>query len=1303
MAFDPNTTSISDLTGRYPSTTTITLVNGVLTVISDGDPYPAKAGSTMTNDGVSPRIFNNNPNNITEQDHSFSFTYRGGTNTSNPQRTTLGAIGIATNGVVLFNPNTQAGPLPGSDDIPAPGFTYNAVFNQSSLGADLAGGHPEQSGEYHYHSGKFLSDGWNHQKVSQANDYYNSSNFNNDKFRHPDGHSKIIGYCFDGYPVYGPFGYTIATDSTSGVSQQLSSYRTKTNEASGRGYSYQTKPAGTFVNDYEYILNAGTLDSYNGRFCVTPEYPNGTYAYFLTYESGNLSVPAYPYIFGEETKQVRQTQMLVPSSTELPEDVLWTVGNNHSLGTFQEAITQTIPLPVNSVDSLTLIGGELPGGLRIENNLNLVGTPYEVKLLKTFTFVLRARKGNNIEDRTLSLTIDGADAPQWITNEGSLPLGPNNAFYILDSSPVDFQLQLIDPDLPAGDRIEYYIGENDGELPPGIELGRTTGKLTGVVEPVLALEKRAGSGYFDTNSYGNYPFDFGVKSFNGFESFYYDTTFYDYAVPTQSPKKLNRYYEFTVSASDGVVIAKRKFQIYLVGDDFLRTDNTIMQVGTGLFTADNTFLRAPVWLTPGDLGFRRANNYVTLFLDVYDPTSNQGIISFSVKPANPDGTASALPPGMALDSTNGEIAGRIPYQPAVTKEYKFTVEALRQLGSATSTSTQYFANNIGVAQEWSGENNVPFFNFAEAQFVGGNDETGWIVFNEVGVTEADASDNPQYVASNIVGKKVWVVSAGRVIATFNDSAVTTIDVGFEDYIRDTFVGTVTDVGYRTFDKAGQVTANKVVTMSFYNFTKRTTSETNRTVAKDKTFSVKLLGEVESTINWNTDSALGNLRANFVSTLSVSASSNVPNAVLIYTLDSGRLPPGITLGIDGQLQGKIRQFGTTGLPGLTTIDKATGAFTLDGATTTIDRSYTFTVKAQDQFGFSATTRTFTITTTDPDDLLYSNISMIPLLKQNDRTTFRNFISDPTIFTPESIYRPNDSTFGLQDNIKVLAYAGIETKDVRDYVAAAARNHKRKKYKFGAIKKAIAKNPGSNDTVYEVIYLDLIDPAEPTAGKTALTFDAITKNKITVDSVQFAVTDDNTGVGTGEGFFDIVLRGGSAKSPASTGTVTLFARTGPILFAPGNAIPLILQNGSKIVVANIDDSINSDPIRLRPETNTIKIDSNAINVSESKDQKKYISNISNMRERIRAVGNNLREFYPLWMRTAQSTGEAELGYVLAVPLCYCKPGQADSVILNIKNSGFDFKNINIEIDRYNIDSTNGNSNEQYIPFANYQFNV
>ena len=82
-------------------------------------------------------------------------------------------------------------------------------------------------------------------------------------------------------------------------------------------------------------------------------------------------------------------------------------------------------------------------------------------------------------------------------------------------------------------------------------------------------------------------------------------------------------------------------------------------------------------------------------------------------------------------------------------------------------------------------------------------------------------------------------------------------------------------------------------------------------------------------------------------------------------------------------------------------------------------------------------------------MYSNISMVPLLKNKDRLDFRNFISDPNIFPPQSIYRPNDASFGLQDQIKALAYAGIETKDIRDFVAAIAKNHS-KKYKSAMLK-------------------------------------------------------------------------------------------------------------------------------------------------------------------------------------------------------------------------------------------------------------
>ena len=74
----------------------------------------------------------------------------------------------------------------------------------------------------------------------------------------------------------------------------------------------------------------------------------------------------------------------------------------------------------------------------------------------------------------------------------------------------------------------------------------------------------------------------------------------------------------------------------------------------------------------------------------------------------------------------------------------------------------------------------------------------------------------------------------------------------------------------------------------------------------------------------------------------------------------------------------------------------------------------------------------------------------------------------------------------------------------------------------------------------------------------------------------------------------------------------------------------------------------------------------------------------------------------MRTAQA-GYQELDYVTAIPIVYCKPGLGDEILLRIKNSNFDFKNLDFDIDRYIVQRTDGNNKEQYILFANYQFNV
>ena len=168
---------------------------------------------------------------------------------------------------------------------------------------------------------------------------------------------------------------------------------------------------------------------------------------------------------------------------------IWTLKTGSNLGIFAENATIRFALPVNTVSNtistVKVISGSLPGGLRIEG-LYIVGTPFEVERLTESKFVLRATDSSGtIEDRTYTILIDGADEPEWITKEGLIAVDPNSKYFVLDNTVLDFQLQAIDPDLPAGDTLEYFIADDDGELPPGTKL-TTDGRIVGLVEPVLA-------------------------------------------------------------------------------------------------------------------------------------------------------------------------------------------------------------------------------------------------------------------------------------------------------------------------------------------------------------------------------------------------------------------------------------------------------------------------------------------------------------------------------------------------------------------------------------------------------------------------------------------------------------------------------------------------------------------------------------------------------------------------------------------------------------------------------------------------
>ena len=1177
---------------------------------------------------------------------------------------------------------------------------------------------------------------------------------------------------------------------------------------------------------------------------------------------------------------------------------LWNAGSGATLATVIERLSVNLQLPLanGSDPTITLISGTLPPGLRLEGQ-KLVGTPFEVERDKVFEFVLRAVEGDVLDDRTLKIIVTGPDSPIWQTREGLLPIGTNEAYYVLDNSLVDFQLIATDSDLPAGDVLDYYIAEGEGTLPPGLSLDNK-GKITGIVEPLLSKELVRGDGGYDTAGFAGDLFDFGIKSTNGFGSYYYDVQTFDYSVPTKVPKKLNRYYPFTVTVTDGDEFVKRDFIIYLVGDDFLRADNAIMQVGTGVFTADNTYLRNPVWLTPGDLGFRRANNYVTLYLDVIQNSTLAGDVYYSLEEFNEDGSPSVLPPGLELDRLTGEIVGRIPYQPAITEEYNFSIKAERyegDLGVATIFANFFedtllgndnfkvyklprgLEDGVDDLNDLRGRTlNLANRNYKVINVDGDEDDEYDVIFvdqtlgpdpslilSRQAVTANDyffvqrldeqvkeklttrnitfsstESYNIQeiypyleYRAEETVGFDLYVnpdaieikvddvyevgeyasyegsiyrlttgdtvdevvTTSHRIIAATDESGNSILDpdgnpLPFFDAAKwsliDTDITNISQTVNKTILKqklerlfpvgeafvtnptVGSVVRNDIwsilipatansrnqnvfintLILNTSNTVKITKYKDNEdfvrintpltrnlnlgrnigialyrndafsvdvTVAEAdevvdfpssiKQFNIRIIGEIDSAITWLTDSDLGTIQANFVSTLSVLATSTVPDTALLYRIVDGKLPNGLRLNLDGQIIGRPRQFPEGDLLGLTTFDQQNTGF--DGTfptNTTFDREYNFTVEARDRFGLVVVTKDFKLFVEAPDNTQYSNIFVQPMLKEDQRSYFQSFVSNPEIFDPNYVYRPDDPEFGIQTKVRMLIYAGIETKQIGEYVSAAAKHHKKKKLLLGDIKKAVAKFPGETDTVYEVIYVDVIDPANNQTNNRIL---GKATNKITADSIQYAVKDDVSNTANGGAELAVYGRTTVKFIVPQNEEIIVGTRDSGVqeIDADFNDFEIELRDGTDIsIVMPIADA---EPFRFRPiYPNTIKADSNAILASQSTDGVKYISSLDNMRDQIESIGQKERLYLPLWMRTPQgSTYPQEIDYTSAIPLCYCKPGTADEILLNIKNSDFDPKRINFEIDRYIIDQTEGNSAEQYILFANYQFNV
>ena len=276
-----------------------------------------------------------NPSQAQDQNAIFKFPLNPVQNTGSPTETTMGNIGVFINGVALFdyrdgvawNPTTNSlcgGP--GNPPCPGgPGATMD--WNRDAILAEMSGfdcskGHPAM-GNYHHHQNPSAFD-LDLNVVSTICNLYDADGlYAIDSTQH----SPLIGFAYDGFPIYGSYGYA-NTDGTGGIVRIKSSYQLKTTRGTGNVPSETSWPLGTFREDYEYVNHSSQsdyLDEHNGRFCVTPEYPNGIYCYFTTVDSNWNS--AYPYAVGPTFYGVYQDRKvnLVDENTTVYDATLSTV------------------------------------------------------------------------------------------------------------------------------------------------------------------------------------------------------------------------------------------------------------------------------------------------------------------------------------------------------------------------------------------------------------------------------------------------------------------------------------------------------------------------------------------------------------------------------------------------------------------------------------------------------------------------------------------------------------------------------------------------------------------------------------------------------------------------------------------------------------------------------------------------------------------------------------------------------------------------------------------------------------------
>ena len=293
-------------------------------------------------------------------------------------------------------------------------------------------------------------------------------------------------------------------------------------------------------------------------------------------------------------------------------------------------------------------------------------------------------------------------------------------------------------------------------------------------------------------------------------------------------------------------------------------------------------------------------------------------------------------------------------------------------------------------------------------------------------------------------------------------------------------------------------------------------------------------------------------------------------------------------------------------------------------TTFERKHTFTVRVFSDDLTIDTFQTFNIVIKPSSFKPYEALYAKALISSGQKDIHSILINNSDDIDPNSVYRLGDLNFGIQQNIRALVTSGLNPALLTDYVEAMAYNHHNNILRFGDIKVATAYESDGTTKKYEVVYVTLVDKS--------LGIDPTTK----------------------------------------------------LPSAPKQQIDLAKQQ-SVTAMSGFNRRLSVDSLGL-------SADSGGFTGDEHNYRYAYPNSIENMRSRIKdGIGYAVLErlTLPQWMQDKQiDTGGNILGYTLAVPLVFCKPGSGKKVAYligqRISSSNIDLKKISFEVDRFILDN-------------------